>query len=269
MQPWPLAVFTKPWTLDLPTLARKLQALGVDSIELPVRPGYPVHPENVGQALPEAARILADAGVRIFSIAGPVDEPTIAACGEAGVPIIRVCVAVDRELGYHGTVARLQQEWERLIPALQRHGVKIGLQNHSGAYIGSAIGLWHAIGRFDPRHVGAVLDVAHCALAGEPEEVALDIVWSHLCLVNLKNAFRMRLNGPEREAQWRVYWTTGRHGYASWRKTLRYLHERGYRGPLCLTAEYSDPRGGALTGDAVDPLIADDLAYVRSLLAGS
>ncbi len=45
--------------------------------------------------LPLAARIPGDCGLAIGSIAGPVDEPTIAACGECGVPIIRVMIQID------------------------------------------------------------------------------------------------------------------------------------------------------------------------------
>ena len=67
-------VFTKPWQKkSLPELARFVSDLGFDGIELPVRPGYQVEPENVAKGLPEAARILGDHGVRIGTVAGPTD----------------------------------------------------------------------------------------------------------------------------------------------------------------------------------------------------
>ncbi|HEX6971492.1 MAG TPA: sugar phosphate isomerase/epimerase family protein [Limnochordia bacterium] len=266
---WPITVFTKPWKCPLPVLAEKMRSLGVAGVELPVRPGYPVHPDNAREALPAAARLFAEFGLKIVSVAGPDDEATIAACGDAGVPLIRVCKGIDLSVGYRASVDRIRAHFERLLPALGRHGVRIGLQNHAGLSIGSAVGLMDAIGSFDPQYIGAVLDVAHCGLDGEPEEMAIDIVWSHLCLVNLKNAFRRRVNGPEAdEAVWRVHWTTGRHGFVSWRKTLEVLKKRGYAGALCLTAEYSRPEGGDLVEEAVEPLIAADIAYVRSLTEG-
>ena len=58
-------VFTKPWTMPLPELAGFVKTLGFDGVELPVRPGYQVEPETVTEALPEAARILADHGLKI------------------------------------------------------------------------------------------------------------------------------------------------------------------------------------------------------------
>ena len=74
----PLTVFTKPWRdKSLPELAEFVRDLGFTGIELPVRPGYQVPPEDVAN-LPAAAKILSEHGVRIGSVAGPTDEATIA-----------------------------------------------------------------------------------------------------------------------------------------------------------------------------------------------
>ena len=43
-----LAIFTKPWkALSLPELAEHIKSLGFDQIELPVRPGFQVEPDNI------------------------------------------------------------------------------------------------------------------------------------------------------------------------------------------------------------------------------
>ncbi len=314
--PVTFTVFTKPWKMPLPELARRIAGLGFDGVELPVRPGYPVHPENVAEELPGAVRLLADHGLRIASIAGPADERTIAACGEAAVPVIRICVSIRPDETYfegetrlqpragrrladhrlrHARLAgpaaartipacgeaaapvirhcvsirpdetyfegetRLQRQFDTLVPALDRYGVTLGIQNHCGRDVCNAMGLRSLVGQYDPRHVAAVWDAAHNALQGEEPELALDIVGSHLCMVNLKNAFWRRTNGPEAEvAAWRPYWTLGRHGLASWPRVAASLKKRGYSGVICLTAEYSDE-------DAVDRLVAADLAFARSL----
>lgn len=262
-----VAVFTKPWMCDLNTLAKTMRELDVHGVELPVRPGYPVNPENVSKELPNAVRTLGANGLKVYSVASEVNDATIGACGEAGIPVIRVMERIAMDAGYHACISQAKRKYEAAIPSLEKHGVKIGLQNHCDYFIGSAIGTMHAIGDFDPRHIGAVLDVAHCALDGEPEDMAIDIVWSHLCMVNLKNAIRRPVKAPDdREAKWRIFWTSGRDGYASWRETVRTLRDRGYAGPLCLTAEYSDPKStGDLQGDDCLALLADDLAYLRSL----
>lgn len=251
------SVFTKPWKMPLPELGRFVSGLGFDGIELPVRPGYQVEPESIGN-LPRAARLLADCGVKILSVAGPVTEEVIAACAEAGVPTIRVMAPIGPE-GYMATEARLQREYGALVPVLDRYGVQVGVQNHCDRFVSHAAGLRRLIEKYEPRHIGAVWDAAHEALNGSDPELAIDIVWPHLCMVNLKNAFWRRANGPEAlSAEWRPYWTSGRHGLASWPRVARELKERGYEGVVCLTAEYSD-------GQAVDRLIAEDLLFAKSL----
>jgi sugar phosphate isomerase/epimerase len=252
------SVFTKPWKMEIAELGRHVSNLGFEAIEFPVRPGYPVTPDNATAELPKAVKQLADFGVKITSIAGPTDEKTMAACAEAGVPIIRICVRVG-EGGYLATEARLKREYEALVPLLDRYGVTLGIQNHCGRDISNAMGLRSLIGQFDPKRIAAVWDAAHNALNGEEPELAIDIIWSHMGMVNLKNAYWQRANGPEADhAKWRPYWTTGRHGLASWPRVAKELKNRNYNGVICLCAEYSDE-------DAVDRLTAEDLAFAKSL----
>jgi sugar phosphate isomerase/epimerase len=255
------SVFTKPWKMPLAELGEHVRRLGYDGIELPVRPGYQVEPENVGRDLPRAARALADQGVRIYSVAGPTDQATIEACAEARIPTIRVMVRIGPE-GYLAAESATWRLYDSLLPYLDRAGVKIGVQNHFGRFVPNAAGLRSFLARYDPKHVGAVWDAAHEAVAGAEPELAIELVWSHLCMVNLKNVFWQRANGPEAEhAEWKHYWTSGRHGLAVWPRVAAELNRRGYQGVVCVTAEYSDQ-------SEVDRLAADDLAFARSLFSG-
>lgn len=251
--------FTKPWKTPLAELGTFIKQLGFDGIELPVRPGYQVTPENIATGLPEARRILADCGLTIASVAGPTDEPTIAACAEVGIPIIRVCLDIPAQFSYLEYEAHLQRQFDALLPLLQKYGVTLGIQNHQGRFVANAMGIRHLIEKYDPRYIAAVLDFAHCALHGEIPELALDIVWSHLCMVNFKNAYWQHTNGPEAlVATYKHYWTSGRQGLASWGRAAAELRRRGYSGPICLTAEYTDE-------ESVNRLIAEDITYARSL----
>jgi sugar phosphate isomerase/epimerase len=254
------SVFTKPWPmLSLPALGKFVSGLGFDGIELPVRPEYQVAPENVAD-LPRAASTLAEHGIAISSVAGPTDEGTIAACAEAGVPTIRVMAGIGPGEGYLEAEDRLRREYDGLLPLLEAYGVRLGVQNHCGRFVANALGLRRILERYDPKHIGAVWDAGHEALEGTAPDLALDTIWSYLCMVNLKNAYWRRTTGPEAVyAEWSVYWTAGRHGLASWPRVIQELKERDYDGVVCLTAEYSDK-------NAADRLVASDLAFVRTLL---
>jgi sugar phosphate isomerase/epimerase len=247
-------------------------ALGLDGIELPIRPGYQVQPETVATMLPDAVRIMASRGLSIRSVAAPLEPRILIACGEAGIPLVRSMVAIDlRKAGYAETIAQHRRLWDSLIPTLESAGVTIGIQNHSGDNIGSAIGLHHIMEGYDPRHVCAILDMAHSAIAGEPMELAVDLLWPRLRgLINFKAAFRERINGPEeQEAEYRTHWTTAAHAAYSWSRLVEIVIQRGFAGAFCLPAEYTDPAGPSQRmGDAVLPYLREDIAYLKSLLAG-
>jgi len=252
------SVFTKPWRMPLAELGQFVKGMGFDGIELPVRPGFQVEPDQVAKELPAAAKRLAEFDLRIYSVAGPSDEATIAACAEAGVPIIRVMARVPKE-GYLARIEDIQREYDALVPLLDKCGVTIGVQNHCDWCVANAMGLLHLIGKYDPKHVAAVWDAAHNALEGEQPEVAIDVLWSHLCMVNLKNVYRRRSGvGDAGEAQWEISWCAGREGFASWPRVADELKRRDYRGVICLTAEYDEE-------ERVNELAAEDLAFAKSI----
>lgn len=256
-------VFTKPWKLPIDQLAKKIKALGFDGIELPVRPGFQVESGNIHKDLPKAARVFADQGMKIMSVAGPTDEATIAACRESGIPLIRVCLEIPQGIHYLEYEKQTRKAWDNLLPLLERYQVALGIQNHCDRQVANAMGLRSLLKDYNPAQIGAVWDVAHNALNGEDLSLGLDIIESHICMINLKNAYWKRMNGPEADhAKWRPYWTTGRHGQASWSQVAEELKRRQWRGPLCLTAEYTDET-------AVDHLIGEDIAYAKQLFTNA
>ena len=85
--------------LDVAGVIEALTGLGLKGADLCVRPGYPVHPQNMARALPQAARQFAEAGLQIPLVTAPGDftrpdmeyaERFYAACGEAGVRHIKL-----------------------------------------------------------------------------------------------------------------------------------------------------------------------------------
>ena len=258
----PIAVFTKPWKeLSLSELGRFVAGLGFDGIEFPVRDGFQIEPPEAETKLPQLVKVMKDYNLEVFSVASSTDERIFAACAAAGIPLIRIMVRIDARLAYMATEEKVRRELEgKVIPLCRKYGIKVGIQNHYGDFICNAMGLKHLIEGFNSSAIGAIWDSAHSALCGEEPEFGLDIVWSHLCMVNLKNAFYLRINGPEAESsKWKRYFTSGCQGLASWSRVVDYLQQRDYQGVLCLSAEYTDET-------QVNRLIKEDLAYIKSLL---
>ena len=279
-----ITVFTKPWPRDpVERLATRLAAMGVSGIELPVRPGYQVSPDRL-ERLGAAVDAFAAEGLRVASVAVTDEtlqsahrdpkplEALTAAMGEAGVPILRVMAKVRPDVGYRGTVDGLRWTIESLGAALRDAGVVVGIQNHYDHYVGSAAGIDHILQPLDPEIAGFILDPAHCALAGEPVQLAFDIAAPRLLMVNIKQGLPCRKSLPHADPEWRVVWTTARGGLLSWRQVVEAARDRGFRGDYCLSAEYSSPEkltlaeAPDLSGEAVFPLLQQDLAELRRFL---
>ncbi|MAI23605.1 MAG: xylose isomerase [Crocinitomicaceae bacterium] len=264
----PITVFTKPWkTLASEQLAALIAELGFDGVELPIREGFQVEPENIESHLVETARAFNDAGLKIFSIAGDLDEKTVRACGAAGVPILRTMLKIESGLSYFESVERFRSNCSDLAGALEESKVRIGLQNHCEEYVSSSIGIMHAIEPIDSNQVSAVLDLGHTGLEGELEETAIDIAWSRLSMINLKNAIRYSDGEDANGAtEWKRTWVPGKEGFTSWKKAMDELKNRKYTDPICLTAEYRDSQGKGLAGNDVIPALQEDLTYLKQLL---
>lgn len=256
-----LAVFTKPWPSDsISELADRVKMMGFDGAEVPVRPGFQVEPENAEKRLGELVDRFAQSQVNVVSIASVLEEPVFAACATAGVPLIRIMAPVTRGR-YLDSENSLRGQLTEALPLCERYGVRIGVQQHYGDNVNDAVGLRALLREVDERWVGAIWDAAHDALAGLAPENGLDVIWDRLFMVNLKNAFYIRANGPEAElAEWRRHFTSARHGLASWPRVAAELRRRDYQGAVCLTAEYSDAA-------EVDRLCVEDLEYAKKLLA--
>ena len=85
--------------MDIPEIIEALQAVGVQGADLCVRPGYPVNPENIAEALPDAAKRFEAAGLCIPLVTAPGDfsrpdidyaERYYGALGDAGVAHVKL-----------------------------------------------------------------------------------------------------------------------------------------------------------------------------------
>ena len=61
-------------SLSVGRLCEKAKELGYDGIDLNVRPGHPVDPDNVTHALPEAIKVWMGQGARLSARNGACDN---------------------------------------------------------------------------------------------------------------------------------------------------------------------------------------------------
>jgi sugar phosphate isomerase/epimerase len=257
--------------LEIPELIDALAFVGVEGADLCVRPGYPVHPENVGQALPQAAARFAAADLSIPLVTTPGDfvrpdidyaERLYAACAEAGVENIKLGYwHWSPECDYWQEVERIRGYLDGFAELSEKHGVRTCIHNHSGFCFGlNASSAMHLVADHDPRYVGVFADPGHLSIVGEPIELALDIVRGYLAVVAFKDLVRQRF-----VQDGRVIWKTRvvrlGQGFADYAAVLRGLERIGFDGPVSFHSEYS----GEPVLSVID-LARVDVRYIRGLM---
>jgi sugar phosphate isomerase/epimerase len=228
--------------LDVPGLIAFCHEVGVAGVDLAVRPGYPVNPDNARSELPKAARAFRQAGLVIGLATFPVNladpssaltKPLLEAAGAAGVPAVKIGY-----FPYIGDVDAALAEARRKLAAWAKlaaqTGVKVCYHTHSGNYLGNnAAGLRLLLQDLDPRHVGAYLDTGHVAVNGGPIRMELDLVRPWLSLLAIKD---MRLERHQGKWQWQVVPVGD--GIVRWEEVGAGLQECSFQGTISVHAEY-------------------------------
>jgi sugar phosphate isomerase/epimerase len=256
------AVFTKPWAeASAAALGPLVAGMGFDAVELPVRRGACVTPEDAVERLPGFVAELADRGVGVASVASEPTEPVFAACAAAGVDLIRIMAPVGPD-GYRVSVDRLRRDLAAVAPWCERYGVRVGIQPHHGAYVSTVLGVLELIDELPAEWFGVIWDAAHDALAGEVDPATtLDLAMPRLMMVNLKNAEYRRRESAD-GVSYGTWFGPADEGMADWGRILVHLDQVGWSGPVCLTAQYT-----GRTPAEVEELVSADLGRARSLTA--
>lgn len=259
------SVFTKPWReIPVPEMIKVVKGMGYNAIEYPLRDGSQVSPAQAEKELPKLVKELGDSGIIIDDVASTPEERVFAACAASNIPMIRVMFSPPAKLDYIAEEAKYLKEVESWIPLCEKYGVKVGLQMHYGTGANNTAETMRIVSRFDAKHIGAIWDAAHSGLAGEECEQAIDIAWSHLCLVNFKAArYQMRGRGEDGAAIFVPYFCPGPDGQSSWPRAVNHLKKRGYTGTWCMPAEYD-----GLTSEDEAAYAKRDLQWLKSLVEG-
>jgi len=172
-----LCVFSKHLQhLDYAALAAAVQAAGADGVDLTVRPGGHVRPENLAKDLPRAAEAIRGAGLslpmvstKLVSPDDPAAEATITAAAENGIPFVRIGGHRYEESGNPvQQLAAITEDCRKFAAIGEKHGVTIGYHNHSGE-LNFAAPVWdllRVIEAVNSPRFGSNFDIGHSMAEG-------------------------------------------------------------------------------------------------------
>jgi sugar phosphate isomerase/epimerase len=276
-----LIYFTKMLKgLDAGGIAVTAQTLGVDGLDLAIRAGQCVNPDNVASALPNAMAIWRKEGliVPLATLEGsaidPNDqrlEPLYAACAENGIRELKLGYWLWKEGQWSGAQLSYWKAVDQIRSALakfERLGEKFGVRSlvhtHCDNYYAlNASSARHLVSGFNPKHIGIYLDPAHLSLNGEPLAMAIDIAGEHLHMVAAKSVRWVSQGGEP--AAWKHDWCQLSEGIVHWPSALKTFRSAGYDGHISVHGEYSGPE----VLPEILERVKNDVVFLRAALANS
>ena len=274
-----LGAFTKSFQdMPIPEVCKAFKSIGLDGLDLTVRPKGHILPENVEQELPQACAAAKEAGVKILFLTTMIEEPDknaeriLATAQEQGIDRIKI--------GYYrykpfGTLAQQLKETTKKIGNVaklcQKYEILPCVHVHSNAFLPShGTQLYQLIQDYSPQEVGAYVDMLHMVKEGSGDgwRQGLDLLtpWISLCAV--KNFAWERGEGRDKKGhqKWEVKTVPVADGISPIPEYVDVLRKLGYEGIFSLHSEYKGRHSWKelSTQECLDQT-AVDAKYFRSL----
>jgi sugar phosphate isomerase/epimerase len=253
-------------SLDVKGLASFAKEVGLDGLDLVVRPGYPVNPDNALTALPEAVKVFRDEGLFIGLISAPTDmsdadsktaQVLFDAAAKAGVPFVKTGYFLYRP-PFDEALANARKRLGEFSRLAAKTGVRACYHTHSGNFLGNnAASLRLLLQDSDPHHIGAYFDTGHTAINGGPPRMEIDILRSFLSLVAIKD-----MAWEHRGNTWAVHIVPAGQGIVPWGEVGQALKQARFNGTVSLHAEYEEIKGAQERKKAAK----EELAFLKKHL---
>jgi sugar phosphate isomerase/epimerase len=230
-------------SMDVAGLLAFCKEIGLDGVDLAVRPGYPINPENVRTKLPEAVKAFRDEGKIIGLVTSPVtltdpddkvSRALFEASGKAGVPAVKIGYFSFRGK-FEPELAQARRRLAGFAKLAAKTGVRASYHTHSGNLLGAnGAALRLLVNELDPHHIGAFLDTGHTAINGGPIRLELNMVRPWLSLLAIKD-----MAWTHDKSGWHVRVVPAGEGIVRWKEVGQGLKECNFNGTVSLHGEYA------------------------------
>jgi len=252
--------------LDYDALGRQVREFGFDGVDLTVRPGGHVLPENAARDLPRAAEAIRSHGLSLpmvttalTSASDPAARPILSTAAGLGIPFFKLGYWYYRSPDVERTLAETKRDVEALAGLAKEYGIAAGFHNHSDDYVGAPVwDIRDIIANLDPRWIGYYFDPCHAVAEGGVAgwHIALRLALPRLKMVALKDFYWEKRGG-----RWEMIMCPLGEGMVEWPKFFSMLAAAKYAGPISLHVEY-EPKDELAA-------IAHDLAFMRKQVAAA
>jgi sugar phosphate isomerase/epimerase len=266
---------------ELPVVeaGKVMKELGFRGIDMTVRPGGHVLPENVSRDLPAAVRQLEAIGMAvpmittgIVAAADPHAESILATAKSQGIRELK--------LGYwpYRPFGKLQEQLDTARRAMdglealaRKHDVRVSIHIHSGNYMSAeATNVYLLLKDRDPHHAGAYLDTGHMTLEGGDGGwiQGIDLLQQYVSMLAVKTFGPFPQKDPATGGtRWEHKIVPLREGTVRWPEFFGCLKQIGWDGIVTLHSEYQGSGSWKdLSRDELIQQTREDLAFLKPII---
>jgi sugar phosphate isomerase/epimerase len=271
-------------TMSVAEAGKTIKSLGFDGVELTVRPGGHVLPDNVMEDLPRAVDELKSVGldvpaivVEIHNREQPFSEAVCRAASKVGARELRTSSHRYRGFGeIREQIAAARKDAKQLEALGKEHGVRLCIHCHSGDFLSGQGGILAMVtDDTDPRYVGVSLDVGHLTTEGGKSgwKQSIDLMKERVGIVAVKSFGWFHEPDPKSgEQRWVPKLVPLEEGNVQWRLAFQLLRQAGWDADgNALVSVHSEYQGaGSWRSLEVPELVEQtrkDFAYLKAQAA--
>ncbi|MBS7611818.1 sugar phosphate isomerase/epimerase [Candidatus Bathyarchaeota archaeon] len=264
-----IVVFAKMFQkLPLPEFASIMADIGFEGVDLTVRPGGYIAPEEVEEKLPEAIDIVKSKGLSIPIITTsivdanePYAEETFKTASECGVKYLKLGYWLYEGFGkLKAQIENIRKSLREIEKLSRKYCINAAIHTHSGMFLTAEPAVVLEILRdFNPDFVGAYIDPGHMVVEGGLAGwlMGMDMLNNRIRMVAVKDFAWIK-----RGNSWKAEVVPLGEGLVPWRKVFEILKRIDFKGPVSIHCEYEEISLREIIEQA-----RKDLNYVRNILS--
>jgi len=253
---------------------------GTDGLDLTLRPGGHIEPENVEKFLPGAVAEMKKRGLqapmivtKIADAKDPLTDRVLKAASKEGVGYYRMAyLSYDDDLGIEKSIEKFKAEFKALSVINKKYKIQGAYQNHAGTRLGGPVwDLYQVLDGLDPAWIGCQYDIRHAIVEGGTSwPLGWELIKPYVSCVDIKDFRWEKVNG-----KWKTLHVPMGEGMVDFKKFFGYLKESDFSGPISLHIEYQmyDPKDKTLTYEhkrkVAMKYLKHDMGYLKEKMSES